>query len=192
MAPSGYALFETPIGRCGIAWTPRGVAGVSLPDAGAPAARARLSMRAGGADEGTRPESVARAVADITALLSGEPVDLSEVALDDEEPPFHRSVYAIARAIPPGRTLTYGEVAAQLGGPQLARAVGQALGRNPWPIIVPCHRVLAASGRTGGFSAPGRAATKLRMLTIERASTSPEPLLFDTLPLAAATAREAR
>jgi methylated-DNA-[protein]-cysteine S-methyltransferase len=96
---------------------------------------------------------------------------------------FEARVYAIARAIPPGSVRTYGDIARELGDLAAARAVGQALGRNPWPIVVPCHRVLGADGKVGGFSAPGGADTKLRMLTIERAQTSAEPSLFDDLPL---------
>ncbi len=94
----------------------------------------------------------------------------------------------MARQIPPGETLTYGEVAARIGEPGAARAVGTALGQNPFPIVVPCHRVLAANGRTGGFSARGGVATKMRMLSIERARTGSAPTLFDALgglPLAA-------
>ncbi len=102
--------------------------------------------------------------------MHGQPVDLTPVALDMEGvPPFYRRVYDIARTIPPGRTLTYGDVAIKLGDPTNARAVGQALGRNPFPIVVPCHRVLAAHGSIGGFSASGGAATKRRMLMIEGA-----------------------
>jgi methylated-DNA-[protein]-cysteine S-methyltransferase len=100
-------------------------------------------------------------------------------------PEFHRRVYAIAQTIPPGATMTYGEVATKLGDRMLAQQVGQALGKNPFPIIVPCHRVLAASGATGGFSAPGGITTKLRMLSIEGARTSDQPMLFDRLDLAA-------
>ena len=100
-------------------------------------------------------------------------------------PEFHRRVYAIAQAILPGATMTYGEVATKLGDRALAQQVGQALGKNPFPIIVPCHRVLAASGATGGFSAPGGITTKLRMLSIEGARTSDQPMLFDRLDLAA-------
>lgn len=103
MAAAGYALFETPIGRCGVAWTSRGVAATSLPDAGAPAARASLSKRAGGADEAPPPEAVARIIARISALLSGDAVDFGPVVLDDDETAFHRSVYAVARAIPRAR-----------------------------------------------------------------------------------------
>ena len=111
-----------------------------------------------------------RATSAIRALLDGEPCDLLELELDLEGvSDFHRQVYAIARRIPPGRTRTYGDIAAELGDKGLARAVGQALGLNPFAPIVPCHRVLAAGGKWGGFSAHGGAASKLRMLAIEGA-----------------------
>ena len=107
----------------------------------------------------------------MTALLDGEPVDLSDLMLDLESlPPFQRRVCEAARAIPVGATLTYGEIATRIGEPGAARAVGQALGANPFPIIVPCHRVLAAGGKPGGFSAPGGVTTKLRLLATEGAS----------------------
>jgi methylated-DNA-[protein]-cysteine S-methyltransferase len=99
-------------------------------------------------------------------------------------PDFNRQVYDIARAIPPGHTKTYGDIAAKLGGPQIARAVGQALGQNPFPIVVPCHRVLAANGKAGGFSADGGVAAKMRMLAIEGAGNGDASALFDHLPLA--------
>ena len=106
----------------------------------------------------------------MAALLAGEPRDLRFVGLDLERAgEFERRVYEIARAIPPGSTLTYGEIAERLGDPGAAQAVGQSMGRNPWPIVVPCHRVLGAGGKVGGFSAPGGARTKLRMLEIEGA-----------------------
>jgi methylated-DNA-[protein]-cysteine S-methyltransferase len=117
--------------------------------------------------------------------LRGEPSDLSDVTIDvDKVPEFNRKVYDIARSIPPGATLTYGEIAERLGDKLLARDVGQALGQNPIPLIVPCHRVLAAGGKTGGFSAPGGVVSKLRLLTIEGAQPN-GPTLFDHLPLAA-------
>jgi len=101
-------------------------------------------------------------------------------------PAFNRRVYEVACMIAPGATLSYGEITARLGEPrELARDVGQALGQNPFPLIVPCHRVLAASGKPGGFSASGGVVTKLRLLTIEKARTSSEPSLFEALPLAA-------
>src|SRR5437773_1910493 len=88
-------------------------------------------------------------------------------------------VYDIARKIPPGQTLTYGDIAKQLGGVELSRDVGQALGRNPCPIVVPCHRVLAAGNKPGGFSANGGVVTKLKMLAIEGAAVNHTPSLFD-------------
>jgi methylated-DNA-[protein]-cysteine S-methyltransferase len=168
MASTTYLPFDTAIGRCAVAWGPRGITRVWLPEA------------RGAATPGPVPAAVLDAVEAMTALLDGEPRDLSGVTLDlDGVPDFHLTVYAVARAIPPGETLTYGEIAARLGDPQLARAVGQAMGANPCPIVVPCHRVLAAGGALGGFSAPGGAATKERMLRIEGA-LAPAPLsLFD-------------
>ena len=121
-----------------------------------------------------------RALDGIVALLRGEASDLSAVALDMERvPPFHRRVYEAARTIPPGATLSYGEIAARLGAPGSARAVGQALGRNPFAIVVPCHRVLAAGGKVGGFSANGGVTTKLRLLSIEGARANGSAALFD-------------
>ena len=166
----GYALFDTALGRCGIAWTARGVAGVQLPEPTDDATRARLRRRHRSVREAAPSVEAARAIEGISALLRGERIDLSDVALDlGDVESFSRRVYELARAIPAGRTSTYGELAARLGDPRSARAVGEALGRNPVPIVVPCHRVLAASGRLGGFSAHGGAATKRRMLIIEGA-----------------------
>jgi O-6-methylguanine DNA methyltransferase len=139
-----------------------------LPEASPEQTRARLLRLFPSASEVTPPCDVQRAIDAIVALLRGEPIDLSFVTLDMETlPAFHRRVYDVARTIPPGTTRSYGDIASRLGEPHAARAVGQALGRNPFPIIVPCHRVLAANGRTGGFSAPGGTATKLRLLAIE-------------------------
>jgi methylated-DNA-[protein]-cysteine S-methyltransferase len=175
-----FTLFDTAIGPCGIAWGERGFIAVQLPEASAERTRARLLRRCPDAHEAAPPAPVQRAIDDIVALLSGLPRDLSGVTLDMEGlAAFDRRVYEIARAIPAGATLSYGEIAAQLGGRDLARDVGQALGRNPFPIIVPCHRVLAAGGKAGGFSANGGITTKLRLLTIERARTSDAPTLFE-------------
>lgn len=158
---AGFTTFATPIGDCGIAWDARGlVTGVWLPG----------RMRGAPTEAGAPPARVAEAIERIRALLDGEPDDLAGVELDlDHVPAFHRRVYEAARAIAPGDVLTYGEVADRIGEPGAAQAVGQALGRNPFPIVVPCHRVLAASGRLGGFSAPGGTDTKLRLLAIEGA-----------------------
>ncbi len=175
MTARGFTLFETAIGRCGIAWGEGGIVGVQLPEGRDLATRARVLERFPGVREAPPPPTVRRAVHGITGLLRGEATDLSTVALDMEGvPPFHRRVYEVARAIAPGATLSYGEVAARLGAPGSARAVGQALGRNPFAIVVPCHRVLAAGGKVGGFSANGGITTKLRLLAIEGA-----PAAFD-------------
>ena len=180
-----FALFETAIGCCALVWSGRGVAGVQLPEENAAATRARVLRRFAAASEAPPPPKVRRAIDGIIALLRGETTDLSGVAIDIEGlPEFNRRVYAVARTIPPAKTLTYGEIAQRLGDRALAREVGQALGQNPIPLIVPCHRVLAAGGKTGGFSASGGVVTKLRLLTIEGAQPG-GPTLFDRLPLVA-------
>ncbi len=180
MTAFGFTLFDTAIGRCGIAWGERGVVGVQLPEAGDAETRARMLHRFPAAGEASPPPDVQRALEGIVALLQGEASDLSQIALDMEGvPPFHRRVYEVARTIPPGRTLSYGDIAARLDARGAARAVGQALGRNPFAIVVPCHRVLAAGGKPGGFSANGGVSTKLKMLAIEGAVVNHTPNLFD-------------
>jgi methylated-DNA-[protein]-cysteine S-methyltransferase len=175
----GYALFDTAIGTCGIAWGDAGVRAVQLPGADARQTVARLQRRAPGAVPADPTAAVRRAVDGVTALLCGEPDDLRDVRLDDDDiDEFDRCVYVLARAIAPGSTLSYGEVAARLGERSLARAVGQALARNPFAPVVPCHRVLAADGGPGGFSAAGGAATKLKMLHAE-GWRAPQRGLFD-------------
>src|SRR5262245_40604094 len=146
------ALFDTAIGRCGVLWSERGIAGLQLPEGRDAATRARMAERFGAAPESTPPPGVQAALAAIAALLRGEASDLSRIPLDMEGvPAFHRRVYQVAREIPPGATLSYGEVAERAGAPGGARAAGQALGRNPFAIVVPCDRVLGAQGRVGGF-----------------------------------------
>ncbi|MEX2205667.1 MAG: methylated-DNA--[protein]-cysteine S-methyltransferase [Myxococcota bacterium] len=181
MAATGFALFDTAIGRCGIAWSERGIAGVQLPEASVAETRARLQRRFPEAREQPDASGVRAAIDAIVALLGGEARDLGELELDlANVPAFHRRVYEVTRTIPPGTTLSYGEIARRLDEPGSARAVGQALGKNPFAIVVPCHRVLAAGGKPGGFSATGGAATKLRMLAIEGARiAAAEPTLFD-------------
>jgi methylated-DNA-[protein]-cysteine S-methyltransferase len=186
-----FALFDTPIGTCGIVWTASGICGVQLPEADAAATRVRVRQRFPNAREAAPSPETRHAIDGIVALTAGEPRDLVDIVIDDAAiSDFNRKVYAIARAIPPGQTMTYGEVAERLGDKLLARAVGQAMGENPTPIVMPCHRVLAANGKTGGFSAPGGVVTKLRLLTIEGASPN-GPTLFDRLPLVASPARRA-
>lgn len=180
MPGHSHTLFATPIGHCGIAWSPRGVAGFQLPESRDAATRARLLRRFPEARAAAPTAEVQAGIDAILALLGGAPNDLSGITLDMAGiAPFERRVYEVARGILPGSTLTYGEVAARLGEPGSARAVGQALGRNPFAIIVPCHRVLAAGGKSGGFSAGGGVSTKLRLLAIEGARIGGEPGLFD-------------
>jgi methylated-DNA-[protein]-cysteine S-methyltransferase len=165
-----YALFDTPLGTCAIAWAERGIVRTFLPEPSAAAILGRLRRRLPGAQEAEPPDDVRRAIAAITRLLGGELVDLTWVPLvDDAVPELHRRVYAAARTIPPGTTLTYGDIARRLGDRTLARQVGEALAHNPFPIVVPCHRVLAAGGRTGGFSTRGGTETKMQLLRIEGA-----------------------
>ena len=169
---AGHALFHTTIGVCGIAWGPGGIVAVQLPEADANATRARMlhSLSSQCACCPEPPPCVRSAIEGIQALLTGQPRDLQEVPLDMSGiSPFHQQVYAIARAIPPGSTRTYGAVAEQIGSKGLSRAVGQALGLNPFAPVVPCHRILAAGNKPGGFSAGGGTVTKLRMLQIEGA-----------------------
>jgi methylated-DNA-[protein]-cysteine S-methyltransferase len=176
----GFTLFDTAIGRCGIAWGEHGVVGVQLPQTNDKQTRTRLQQRCGGAEEAQPPSPIRDAIRAMVALLNGEARDLSAIALDMARvPEFNRKVYAIARGIPAGATLSYGDIAKRLGGVELSRDVGQALGQNPFPIIVPCHRVLAAGARPGGFSANGGTATKLRMLAIEGAYVNHTPSLFE-------------
>ncbi len=170
MIAIGIKLFDTAIGCCGIAWSEHGVVGVQLPEADASATRALLSRRFPEIAECLPPAEVAAAITAIAALLDGEADDMPGIVLDMQAvPPFERSVFEATRRIAAGSTLTYGELARQLGASGAARAVGQALGRNPYAPVVPCHRVLAAGGRPGGFSAHGGLATKLRLLKIEGA-----------------------
>jgi methylated-DNA-[protein]-cysteine S-methyltransferase len=185
-----FALFPTAIGTLAIVWARQGVVGLALPAASETALRTGIVRRFPGGEEQKPAFGIDLAIRDISRLLAGEPVDLARIALDfTDVAEFDRQVYEIARSILPGETRTYGEVARTLGDVALSRQVGQALGRNPFPVVVPCHRVLAANGRTGGFSAPGGVATKFRILAIEKARFGGNPSLFDAvggLPLAVA------
>jgi methylated-DNA-[protein]-cysteine S-methyltransferase len=175
---SGYALFETAIGTCAIVWGARGIVGTQLPEAGRGAAVRRLQRRFPDAHSARPAPAIATAMARIEAVLAGAKDDFADLALDWRTvSAFDRAVYREAQAIPRGETVTYGTLAARLGDAGRAQAIGQALGRNPWPIVVPCHRITAADGRMGGFSAPGGQATKLKLLEIEGA------LAAESLPL---------
>ena len=164
---SHHALFDTPLGPCGIAWSDRGIVRLQLPEASRTATLARLVEGRDGR-AASPPAWVKDAARRIAAHLGGAPDDLGDLRLDLRGvPPFHQKVYRAARRLRPGETTSYGELARRVGSPGAARAVGQALAKNPVALIIPCHRVLAASGRPGGFSAWGGYETKARLLGIE-------------------------
>jgi methylated-DNA-[protein]-cysteine S-methyltransferase len=165
-----HHVFDTAIGSCGVAWNTRGLVAVRLPEANGAATERRLAARSGSAGAAAPPPWVATVVADIGRYLAGEGVDFSAVTVDlSSLDPYRRRLYETMRALPWGHTTTYGELARQLGSSDWegARDVGEAMGRNPLPVVIPCHRVLAAGGRLGGFSAHGGAATKAKLLALE-------------------------
>jgi methylated-DNA-[protein]-cysteine S-methyltransferase len=179
IAMTHYALFDTEIGWAGLAWGDVGLVGVHLPDRNPETTRRGLQRRFPEATEAAAPDDLAPVIDGIRALLRGEKADLSATLLDIARvPAFNAQVYEITRAIPAGETLTYGEIATKLGDKLLARDVGVALGQNPWPIVVPCHRVTAAGGKLGGFSARGGAHTKHKLLAIEGAPAAAQGDLF--------------
>lgn len=173
-----WALFDTPLGRCGMAWSARGVLAVQLPEASDQATRARLLRPRPEATQAAPPPHIEAAISAIVALMNGDRSDLSFIPLDPAGiSAFDQRVYDVAQTIPPGQTLTYGDIARKLGDITLSRAVGQSLGRNPYVVVVPCHRVLAAGRKIGGFSASGGTKTKLDLLSLEGVELR-EPDLF--------------
>jgi len=183
---TGIALFDTAIGRCGVAWRDDSVVGVQIPEASDDQTLARLRSKLAEGDggssspaEGPPPPAIASAIEGMQSLLDGEPVDLNFVDVEfGSAPQFEAAVWEATRAIPPGSSRSYGEIAVQVGRPGGGQAVGRALGANPCPIVVPCHRVIGADGHLVGFSANGGTETKRRMLLIERCPAVP-PSLFD-------------
>jgi methylated-DNA-[protein]-cysteine S-methyltransferase len=172
-----YLIFETAAGFCGIAWSGAGITRFQLPTKSAEAAQRALLRRVPGATPGEPPPEVTAVVAGAKRYFDGERTHFSDVTLDlDGQGAFYKQIYAAARQVEWGRTTTYGALAKQLGtGPETARDVGDAMAKNPVPLIIPCHRVLAAGGKIGGFSAPGGEAAKRRMLALEGASVAPPP-----------------
>jgi methylated-DNA-[protein]-cysteine S-methyltransferase len=164
-----YLIFETAGGFCGIAWSEAGITRFQLPTRSAEATRRALLRRVPSAEPGTPPAAVAEAVAAIARYFKGEKTDFGDLKLDlGEQNALCKEIYAAARRVGWGQTTTYGALAKALGaGPEAARDVGQAMAQNPVALIIPCHRVLAAGGKLGGFSAPGGASAKLRMLELE-------------------------
>jgi methylated-DNA-[protein]-cysteine S-methyltransferase len=174
---SSYCVFETAAGYCAIAWNDAGIVRMRLPATEAAATERYLRRRLPGAEPGTPTSAVAEAIANVKRYFMGQKVDFSEIRLDlGKQDEFFARIYAAARRIGWGKTTTYGALAKQLGAdPQAARDVGQAMARNPVPLIIPCHRVLAAGGKVGGFSAPGGSAAKIRMLELEGVRVGPPP-----------------
>ena len=163
-----YCLFDTDLGACGVAWSERGLARFQLPEADKRATERRLRLRAADSRAEAPPPQIAKAIADVQRYMAGERVDFSAIALDlAGVPPFYVEIYAAARRVGWGETATYGELARQAGAPGAARAVGQAMARNPVAVIIPCHRILASGNKVGGFSAFGGAVSKQRLLGLE-------------------------
>ena len=178
MSETQFHLFDTPLGRCGIAWCNNGVIAASFPEASDARTLERMRKQAGdGEVSDIVPADIQSAIERIVGLMEGDSDDLMDVEVSlPTVSDFERSVYELTRRISPGRTRTYGDLAKDLGDVAFSQQVGQALGRNPVPIIVPCHRVVGANGKMTGFSAPGGVETKRRLLKIEGAI---EPDLFD-------------
>ena len=172
-----YLIFETACGFCGIAWNSVGITRFQLPTRSAEATERILLRRLPGAEPGAPTPEVVAAVAAVQRYFAGEETDFSGFKLDlGEQNAFFKQIYAAARRVGWGHTTTYGTLAKELGaGPEAARDVGEAMAKNPVALIIPCHRVLAAGGKIGGFSAPGGSAAKIRMLALEGVSLEPPP-----------------
>ncbi|MEO6841539.1 MAG: methylated-DNA--[protein]-cysteine S-methyltransferase [Bradyrhizobium sp.] len=182
MSGRGYSVFDTAIGRCGIAWSDDGVIGVQLPEAREIETRRRLYQLYPDARDMRPPLNVEIAIEGMVALLRGQAGDLSDVILDmNGIPGFSQRVYEFARTIPRGETRIYGEVAASLRASGAAHSVAQAIAKNPFMLIVPCHRVLEAGSYADRISSNGGAISKRRLLSIEGALSLGSKTLFDVL-----------
>ena len=182
MAWCGFTIFDTALGRCGIAWGEYGIIGVQLPEAREIETRRRVFRLYPEAREMRPPLNVEIAIDGIVALLRGQPGDFSDVTLDMRDiQPFNARVYEFTRTIPRGETRTYGEVAASLRFSGAVHSVAQAISRNPFVIIVPCHRVLEAGSYADKISPNGGSISKRRLLSIEGAVSSSSKTLFDVL-----------
>ncbi len=170
-----YLIFDTMGGPCGIAWTAAGVVRFQLPGEDAATTRRLLLRHLPEAEASEPPSAITAAVAAVQRYFAGEEADFTDVPLDlAGQSAFFRAIYDAARRVHWGETTTYGALARELGaGPEAAREVGQAMAKNPVALIIPCHRVLAAGGKVGGFSAPGGASSKLKMLALEGVSFDP-------------------
>jgi methylated-DNA-[protein]-cysteine S-methyltransferase len=182
MAGRAYTIFDTGIGRCGIAWGDAGIVGVQLPEAREIETRKRLFQLYPEARETRPPLNVELAIEAIVALLRGESGDFSDITLDmGGIHAFNQRVYQITRMVPRGETRTYSEIAARLGASGALHSVAQAIARNPFVIIIPCHRVLEAGSYADKISPHGGVISKRRLLSIEGAGGSSSKTLFDVL-----------
>jgi methylated-DNA-[protein]-cysteine S-methyltransferase len=173
---AGHAVLETVIGFVGIAWSEKGLTRLCLPERNRDAVERRLTRHAGLSASTAQPRWAVALVASIKDYMAGRDVDFSGVPVDlDGVDAFRFAIYDAARKLRFGQTTTYGELARIAGHAGLARETGAALGANPVPLVIPCHRILAAGGRIGGFSAPGGSATKEKMLTLEGVRVGPPP-----------------
>jgi len=177
MKNDSYAIFETRSGFCGIAWSDNGITRFQLPTGNAAATERLLLRRMSNAEAAKPTPEIAGVIEAVRRYFEGSAADFSDLKIDiGGQEDLFRQIYALARRLPWGHTTTYGALAKEIGDdPRLARDVGQAMAKNPIPLIIPCHRVLAAGGKVGGFSAPGGAASKVRMLELEGVVLAPEP-----------------
>ena len=182
MTGRGYTVFDTPIGRCGLAWGPAGVIAIQLATDREIETRRLLLRQVPEARELEPPADIGLVIEGLIALLRGQPADFSDVTLDIRNvSPFARRVYDITRTILRGDTMTYNEVADRLKPPGAPHAVAQALSQNPFPLVVPCHRVLEAGGYTDRMSVNGGSISKRRLLSIDGAVGKSSQTLFDVL-----------
>jgi methylated-DNA-[protein]-cysteine S-methyltransferase len=166
--PTPFTTFETPLGICSVAWGPYGLRAVGLPEVSTAKLRQRLAKQLGDVEETKPPANVRKVIGELRRYLAGGQASFDAVAVDlDHATPFTRRVYEALRRTRPGETVSYGELAARAGRPGAARAVGQAMAKNPLPLVVPCHRVLAHGGKAGGFSSWGGTVTKAKLLELE-------------------------
>lgn len=172
-----YHLFDTAFGRCAVAWSEQGLTRMRLPAPDVSETECSVAGQGGVRVDDGLPDMAMRAVVELRAYFDGRACDLDALPLDfSAVTDFNAAIYRALRAVPRGETTTYGALARGLGEPGAARAVGTAMGRNPWPVIVPCHRVLASGQKMGGFSAPGGTVTKERLLALEGVAVGGTPM----------------
>ncbi|MCG6203986.1 methylated-DNA--[protein]-cysteine S-methyltransferase [Rhodopseudomonas sp. HC1] len=186
MVGPAYAIFDTLMGRCGIAWGDDGILAVQLAESREIDTRRRLLRQCPDARESRPTPEAAGAIAGIAAILRGAPADFSDIQLDlGGLPAFDCRVYDAIRAIPRGETATHADLAQRVGSSGALHAVGHAIRRNPFALIVPCHRALQTAGDTSGICANGGVITRRRLLAMEGALAAGGPSLFDVLLAAA-------